>query len=52
MRNQNSLKPIAYSTRQAAEVSSFSLRQIMKDVANGKLPSSKKGLFVDLSTAI
>jgi excisionase family DNA binding protein len=43
MANRRSLEQIAYSTRQAADVSSLSLRQIMKDVASGKLPSVKKG---------
>ena len=43
MRNRRTLEQVAYSTHQAAEVSSFSLRQIMKDIASGKLRSRKKG---------
>lgn len=38
-----SLGQIAYSTRQAAEVSSLSLRQVMKAIASGELRSNKKG---------
>lgn len=34
---------LAYSPKQAAETSSLSLRQIMKVIANGRLPSSKIG---------
>lgn len=43
MGNRKSLNQIAYSTRQAADASSLSLRQIMKDLASGKLRSRKKG---------
>jgi excisionase family DNA binding protein len=41
--NELELKPIAYSTRQAAVVSSLSLREVMKAIATGELKSFKKG---------
>ena len=37
------LKPVAYSTRQAALVSSLSLRHVMNAIATGELRSYKKG---------
>ena len=41
--NIRSQHPLAYSPRQAADVSSLSLRKLMKDIANGRLRSYRKG---------
>ena len=35
--------PLAYSPRGAAEASSFSLREVMKAIADGELRSFKRG---------